>query len=159
MATRAFAELPERYSNQQVIARFCQGLQDSMAGHHVCMQKPNSIEKAMNEVHLYQHTRKATFGNAYVESQTTAASYYEPSNVYAVQYSKQHKSQASKNEDACEMQDTIKKIQKYINSLVAKLGQLDSSSKTRYDGTKRRRCFGCGKIRSFSVRLSEKSEI
>ncbi len=79
MATKAFTELPERYSNQQAISRFCQGLQDSMAGHHVCMQKPPTIEGAMNEVRLYQHTRKATFGKTAprwdTEPQKTATDY------------------------------------------------------------------------------------
>ena len=59
MATEAFRELPEKYSNEQVIARFCQGLQDIEAGHSVFMRNFSTIEDAMNEVRLYQHAKQA----------------------------------------------------------------------------------------------------
>ncbi|MES9883031.1 MAG: hypothetical protein ABW185_19365, partial [Sedimenticola sp.] len=91
MATRAFADLPEFYSNQQAISRFCQGLHDSMAGHHVCMAKSATMEEAMDEVRIYQHTRQATFGKDWRsrEIAMSAENYEDRSQVFAVQYGRQ----------------------------------------------------------------------
>ena len=48
LATRAFRDLPEHYANRQSVVRFCQGLADRDAGHHVCMKEPRTIEDALN---------------------------------------------------------------------------------------------------------------
>ena len=56
-------ELPEKYSNQQAVARFCQGLKDAEAGLCVCTRKPLSIGDALNEIKLYQHTKDAIYGH------------------------------------------------------------------------------------------------
>ena len=50
LSGKAFKDLPEKYSNQQAEARFCQGLRDAEASHHVCMKKSLSIEDALNEI-------------------------------------------------------------------------------------------------------------
>ena len=50
LATRAFRDLPEQYSNSQAVVPFCQGLADKEAGHHVCMHEPRLIEEALNGV-------------------------------------------------------------------------------------------------------------
>ena len=47
LSGKAFKNLPENYSNQQAVARFCQGLRDTEVGHHVCMKKSLSIEDAL----------------------------------------------------------------------------------------------------------------
>ena len=56
-----FKELPEKYSNQQAVARFCQGLNDAEAGLCVCMRNPSSMGDALNEIKLYQHTKDAIY--------------------------------------------------------------------------------------------------
>ena len=63
LSGKAFKDLPEKYSNQQAVARFCQGLRDAEAGHHVCMKKSLSIEDAVNEIRLYQRTKDAIYGH------------------------------------------------------------------------------------------------
>ena len=76
MAVDAFREVPEKYSNQQVIARVCQGLQDMEARHSMFMRSFSTIEDAMNEVRLYQqamgHWSKQTSQSA------TATDYEDP---------------------------------------------------------------------------------
>ena len=63
MSTLSFKELPEKYSNQQAVARFCHGLNDAEAGLCVCMKKPSSMGGALNEIKLYQHTKNAIYGH------------------------------------------------------------------------------------------------
>ena len=63
LSGKAFKELPEKYSNQQAVARFCQGLNDAEAGLCVCMGKPSSMGDALNEIKLYQHTKDAIYGH------------------------------------------------------------------------------------------------
>ena len=46
LAGKAFKEVLEKYSNQQAVARFCQGLQDLDAGHYVAMKKPKTMDDA-----------------------------------------------------------------------------------------------------------------
>ena len=86
MAAEAFREVPEKYSNEQVIARFCQGLSDIEAGHSVFMRSFSTIEDAMNEVKLYQHAKQA-MGRPKRTSQSVTATDYEdpPVQVSAVQ--------------------------------------------------------------------------
>ena len=50
LSGKAFKELPDKYSNQQAVARFCQGLNDAEAGLCVCMRKPSSMVDALNEI-------------------------------------------------------------------------------------------------------------
>lgn len=57
LASEAFVNLPMVYSNQQSIDRFCEGLLDLVAGHSVFMKKHSTTEAAMNDVHLYQHSK------------------------------------------------------------------------------------------------------
>ena len=63
LSGKAFKELPEKYSNQQAVARFCQGLNDAEAGLCVCMGKPSSMGDALNEIKLYQHTKDAIYSH------------------------------------------------------------------------------------------------
>jgi hypothetical protein len=48
LANKAFWELPETYMNKQATLRFCQGCYDMEAGQHACMQKPESMEAAID---------------------------------------------------------------------------------------------------------------
>ena len=87
MATEAFRELPESYSNQQVIARFCQGLRDTEAGHSTFMRSFRTLEDAMNEVRLFQHSKQAMSGKSKHTSHSSTAVDYDESvmQVSAVQ--------------------------------------------------------------------------
>jgi len=58
LALEAFIGLPEHCANSQSIARFCQGLNDMDAGHSAFMKNHDTIEKAMNDIRLYQHSKK-----------------------------------------------------------------------------------------------------
>ncbi|XP_052819921.1 uncharacterized protein LOC128245734 [Mya arenaria] len=59
LAAEAFRSLPETFTNQQAIDRFCQGLQDREAGHSTFMRKYTTIEEAMNNIRLFQHSKSA----------------------------------------------------------------------------------------------------
>ena len=86
IATEAFRQLPESYSNQQVIARFCQGLHDTEAGHSVFMKSFSTLDEAMNEVRLFQHSKQAMGMRRRSNRMATAANYDEPEvQVSAVQ--------------------------------------------------------------------------
>ena len=63
LSGKAFKELPEKYSNQQAVAKFCQGLNDAEAGLYVSMRKPSRMGDALNEIKLYQHTKDAIYGH------------------------------------------------------------------------------------------------
>ena len=62
LATEAFRDLPERYSSQQTVDRFCQGLLDAEAGHSTFMQKFPSMDMAINDIRLYQHSKSDMAG-------------------------------------------------------------------------------------------------
>jgi hypothetical protein len=64
LAVRAFKGLPVSFIEEQVISRFCQGLLDKDAGHHVCMQSPSSVQGAIQIVRKYQQVYKAMHGKA-----------------------------------------------------------------------------------------------
>ena len=63
LSGKAFYELPEKYRNQQAVARFCQGLKDAEAGLCVCMRKPSSMGDALNEIKFFQPTKDAIYGH------------------------------------------------------------------------------------------------
>ena len=82
LATRAFKDLPEHYSNSQAVVRFCQGLTDKEAGHHVCIQEPKSIEQALNGIKWYQYVHQSMYTGTRRDSQSHE--YDEPANIYQV---------------------------------------------------------------------------
>ena len=82
LATRAFRDLPEQYSNSQAVVRFCQGLADKEAGHHVCIREPKSIEEALNGVKWYQYVHQSMYGDNRKDSQIPE--YEDPVGVYSV---------------------------------------------------------------------------
>ena len=82
LATRAFKDLPEHYSNSQAVVRFCQGLTDKEAGHHVCIQEPKSMEQALNGIKWYQYVHKSMYTGTHRDSQSHE--YDEPANIYQV---------------------------------------------------------------------------
>ena len=82
LATRAFKDLPEHYSNSQAVVRFCQGLTDKEAGHHVCIQEPKSMEQALNGIKWYQYVHQSMYTGTHRDSQSHE--YDEPANIYQV---------------------------------------------------------------------------
>ncbi|MES9880734.1 MAG: hypothetical protein ABW185_07625 [Sedimenticola sp.] len=166
LSTRAFADLPERYSNQQAVSRFCLGLRDSMAGHFVCMQKPTTIEQAINEIRLYQHTRKAAFGKDMgrweSEQQVTAEDFEDVNRVSAVQPGRSDRTQApseppaQKQEASNELAQAMGRMQKDINMLVDKLANMGNNQggyrgagRGSLSGRGKQRCYNCNKLGHF----------
>ena len=62
LGSRAFQKLPEEFVTPQVVNKFCQGLMDREAGHHVCMNEPASVQEALQMVRKYQQVHSAMFG-------------------------------------------------------------------------------------------------
>ena len=82
LASPAFKDLPEHYSNSQAVVRFCQGLTDKEAGHHVCIQEPKSMEQALNGIKWYQYVHQPMYTGTSRDSQSHE--YDEPANIYQI---------------------------------------------------------------------------
>ncbi|XP_052796652.1 uncharacterized protein LOC128229048 [Mya arenaria] len=83
LAAEAFRSLPETFTNQQAVDRFCQGLQDREAGHSTFIRKYTTIEESMNNIRLFQHSKSAMSKSKSIH---TVVDYDEDiANVYAVQ--------------------------------------------------------------------------
>ena len=128
LSGKAFKDLPEKYSNQQAVARFCQGLRDAEAGHHVCMKKSLSIEDALNEIRLYQHTKDAIYGHKTdrnVSSRVTAEDY--DTDIPQVCAMADRKPKASQNS----LEDKIEKLQENMAQLLRQQASLRRRPKIR----------------------------
>jgi hypothetical protein len=84
LGNRAFATLPEKYATEQMVNRFCQGLSDRDAGHHVCMKEPHTIQSAIQMVRKYQEVHSAIYGKSKRDSRRKVE-YEEEPQVYAVE--------------------------------------------------------------------------
>ena len=62
--------------------RFCQGLTDKEASHHVCIQEPKSMEQALNGIKWYQYVHQSMYTGTRRDSQSHE--YDEPANIYQV---------------------------------------------------------------------------
>jgi hypothetical protein len=78
---KAFRGLPESFLDSQVISRFCQGMMDRDAGHHVCMKEPHTIQEAIHLVRKYQQIHSAMYGKGKKEPKYTPG---DDERVYAV---------------------------------------------------------------------------
>ena len=128
LSGKAFKDLPEKYSNQQAVARFCQGLRDAEAGHHVCMKKSLSIEDALNEIRLYQHTKDAIYGHKTdrnVSSRVTAEDY--DTDIPQVCAMADRKPKASQNS----LEDKLEKLQENMAQLLRQQASLRRGPKNR----------------------------
>ena len=128
LSGKAFIDLPEKYSNQQAVARFCQGLRDAEAGHHVCMKKSLSIEDALNEIRLYQHTKDAIYGHKTdrnVSSRVTAEDY--DTDIPQVCAMADRNPKASQNS----LEDKIEKLQENMAQLLRQQASLRWRPKNR----------------------------
>ena len=55
LATPAFRDLLEHYSQKEAIAKFCQGCLDKEAGKHACLERPQTMQKAVDLVRHHQY--------------------------------------------------------------------------------------------------------
>ena len=62
--------------------RFCQGLSDKEAGHHVCIQEPKSMEQALNGIKWYQYVHQSMYTGTRRDGQSHE--YDEPANIYQI---------------------------------------------------------------------------
>ena len=128
LSGKAFKDLPEKYSNHQAVARFCQGLRDAEAGHHVCMKKSLSIEDVLNEIRLYQHTKDAIYGHKTdrnVSSRVTAEDY--DTDIPQVCAMADRNPKASQNS----LEDKIEKLQENMAQLLRQQASLRRRPKNR----------------------------
>ena len=87
LASKAFVNLPDDYCRGQAVQKFCEGLLDSEAGHHVITQEPSTLEQAVKRTRLYQHTKGACYKSKPKRDRTprvTAEDYDETPEVCAV---------------------------------------------------------------------------
>ncbi|KAH3834926.1 hypothetical protein DPMN_108259 [Dreissena polymorpha] len=63
LATPAFRNLPEQYKREEIVSKFCQGCMDKEAGKHACLQRPKSIQEAIDLVRHHQYITQAVEGN------------------------------------------------------------------------------------------------
>jgi len=64
LASLAYKELPDKFCAEQAVNRFCQGMVDKEAGHHVCMQEPHTVQQAIQLVRKYQQVHSAMYGKS-----------------------------------------------------------------------------------------------
>ena len=60
-AAKVFDKLPDDYCRSQAVQKFCEGLLDCEAGHHVIMQEPSTLEQAVKRTRLFQHTKGSCY--------------------------------------------------------------------------------------------------
>ena len=63
LAGQAFVGLPDKFIQELVVARFCQGAQDKDAGHHVLISRPGTLDDAITKYKWYQFTQKTMHGH------------------------------------------------------------------------------------------------
>lgn len=79
LATPAFRGFhDEKYCRQEAISRFCQGCSDREAGKHACLERPKSMEEALNLVKHYQYITEAVEGKRYMKRRDPAVNTVEP---------------------------------------------------------------------------------
>nr|XP_054750819.1 uncharacterized protein LOC129256683 [Lytechinus pictus] len=62
LATKTFPGVPEYQVQRQGVLKFCQGCSDKEAGLHALNLRPDSVEKAVDHVTWYLHSRKMVYG-------------------------------------------------------------------------------------------------
>jgi hypothetical protein len=130
LSVEAFQDLPGRYASQQTVDRFCQGLLDSEAGHSTFMQKFPSMEMAINDVRLFQHSKSNMSGES---RRHQAETVYDRARVSAVQ----------------KTEGQVLELERKVSELTDKLGrfldfQLGQESPEGAGRKSRRGCWKCG---------------
>lgn len=150
LAGKAFKEVPEKYSNQQAITRFCQGLQDLDAGHHVAMQRPKTMDDAMNEVRLYQHTKEAMYGRKSGRSRVTrvTAEDYEDDvpQVCSVAEKPQYSTPSTVEKAIVKLQEDMAKFFRNLEKMQPGSQPQTASGGQKSTKAETRRCYNCQEI-------------
>ena len=158
MAAEAFREVPEKYSNEQVIVRFCQGLSDIEAGHCVSMRTFSTIEDAMNEVKLYQHSKQA-MGRPKRTSQSVTATDYEdpPVQVSAVQ-ARETPAVSNIESILAKLQLELTEVKEQLNNRSSFRGRGRGGNSGRGRGRGRSNCcYACGEEGHFARSCPKKT--
>jgi len=160
LANKAFRELPETYMNKQATLRFCQGCYDMEAGQHACIQKPESMEAAIDTLKWYKHSKKAVQSNRHIDTAKDLVTFdpVEPVAVQATGMKKPHDYEwKSKMEDQMkEMMASLKAIGEQLNEKPVRSREGASSNNRNWRGRpssseptrprqspETRRCFLC----------------
>ena len=61
LASRAFADLPDKFVQEQVVAQFCRGAQDRVTGHLVLNLDPGNLDIAMQKFNWYKYTERSMY--------------------------------------------------------------------------------------------------
>lgn len=152
LATRAFKDLLEYYSNRQAVIKFCEGLTDKDAGLAVAMDKPSTMEQAMNKIRWFQHLHQSMYGRS--KKRTSKETADDSATVCAVQGTSSEGAQAKAAPQTSSLEAAIDKLQKSFDRMVLKLDEevktSDSQGWQRPNPSQGRRktvgvCFECGK--------------
>ncbi|KAH3825310.1 hypothetical protein DPMN_127184 [Dreissena polymorpha] len=116
----AFRHLPEQYCTEEVISRFCQGFLDKEAGKHACLNRPKSMQGAIDLVRHHQYISSAVDGKV---------SRHKNNFVNAVSSS----------------EDKISRLKKKFDLLMEKLVKAEPSNSSKPETGFRGFCFFCNK--------------
>lgn len=154
LATRAFKDLPEHYSNRQAVIKFCEGLTDKDAGLAVALDKPSTMEQAMNKIRWFQHLHQSVYGRS--KKRTSKETADDSASVRAVQGTSSEGAQAKATpSQTSSLEAAIDKLQKSFDRMVLKLDEKAKTSDSQSwkrpnpsNGRKKRGmgpCYKCGK--------------
>lgn len=155
LATKAFKTLPEHYSNKQAVVRFCEGLLDREAGLRVGMDKPATIEQAINNIRWYQHLHQSVYGKSSKRDQKKQ----EEGFVKAVQETRiqSESSDGQSSSRISALEDAMTKLQKSFDAMSSKMTQQQQQQKKqggqmssyKRPGTLKGACYRCGEVGHF----------
>jgi len=120
LAMPAFRDLPEQYCTEEVISRFCQGCLDKEAGKHACLNRPKSMQGAIDLVRHHQYISTAVDGKV---------SRQKNNSVNAVSSS----------------EDKISRLEKKLDLLMEKLVKAEPSNSSKPKEGFRGFCYFCNK--------------
>ncbi|XP_060602282.1 uncharacterized protein LOC132755437 [Ruditapes philippinarum] len=141
LATNALKDLPEYYSNRQTVSKFCEGLVDKDAAVAVAMDRPSTMEEAMNKVHWYQHLHQSVYGRS--KKRASKEVFDDGANVFALEEAPEVAQANAAPSQLSSFEVAIEKLQRCFDNMVLKLDEEKTSQgRSRWP---RITCFGCGK--------------
>ena len=150
LATKAFRDLPEYYSNRQAVTKFCEGLLDKEASLAVLMKKPSDIETAMDSIRWYQHLHQSVYGRS--KKKTNRDMMEESTHVAAVERTFEREPSKASASQSSSLEAAIQKLQESFDKMASKMVDKAESSASQSrpkpnEGKKKTigPCFKCGK--------------